>query len=140
MVAVVVALGWLGARTAASSPDPPPLEEVATTLATGASTLPTPESSAAKAADAGAGHERDDGERGILPDGRVVLNEANERGLCRLPGIGPSRAKRILALREKLSRFRSIRQLLQVKGIGPRTLQRLQPQLVLDAPGQDAGR
>jgi len=75
-----------------------------------------------------------------LPDGRVILNAANERELCRLPGVGPSRAKRILELRDKLVRFRSIRQLLRVRGIGPRTLKRLQPLLVLDAPEADRDR
>ena len=68
------------------------------------------------------------------------MNAADERDLCRLPGVGPSRAKRILELRDKLVRFRSVRQLLRVKGIGPRTLQRMQPLIVLDPPEQDAGK
>jgi competence protein ComEA len=70
----------------------------------------------------------------VLPDGRVVLNAATAEDLCRLPGIGPARAAKILELRAKLGGFRSVRQLLRVRGIGPRTLKRLSPLLVLDAP------
>ena len=74
---------------------------------------------------------------GILPDGRVVLNVASEEELRKLPKIGPSRARAIVALRQKLGRFRSTRDLLRIKGIGPRLFQKLQPLIVLDAP--DAG-
>ena len=71
---------------------------------------------------------------GVLPDGRVVLNVASEQDLTRLPGIGPARAKAILALRLRLGRFRSLTDLRRVKGIGRRSLERLRPHAVLDAP------
>ncbi|HEU4409992.1 MAG TPA: helix-hairpin-helix domain-containing protein, partial [Polyangiaceae bacterium] len=73
---------------------------------------------------------------GVLPDGRVVLNAANEDDLKRLPGVGPTRAKAILALRSRLGRFRSLNDLRRVKGIGRRSLERLRPHAVLDAPAQ----
>lgn len=74
---------------------------------------------------------------GVLPDGRVVLNAASEEELQKLPRVGASRARSIAALRQKLGRFRTPRDLLRIKGIGPRTLQKLQPHMVLDPP--DAG-
>jgi competence protein ComEA len=70
----------------------------------------------------------------VLPDGRIVLNSANEQELCRLRGIGPSRAHAIVALRQRLGRFRSPRDLLRVKGIGARTLAKFSAQLVVDDP------
>jgi len=70
----------------------------------------------------------------LLADGRVVLNVADETELCQLPRVGPAKAKRIIALREKLGHFRSLRDLLRVKGIGARTLQQMMPKLVLDDP------
>jgi competence protein ComEA len=76
----------------------------------------------------------------VLEDGRVVLNEATDEDLRRLPGIGPARAAKIIALRDRLGGFRSFRQLLQVRGIGLRTLRKLEPRMVLDAPSNDAGR
>lgn len=71
---------------------------------------------------------------GLLPDGRVVLNAATEEDLRKLPRVGPSRAKSILALRTKLGKFRSVNDLLRVKGIGRKTLEHLKPKMVLDPP------
>jgi competence protein ComEA len=62
----------------------------------------------------------------------VVLNRADASELRRLPGIGAKRAEAILALRQRLGRFRKPTDLLRVKGIGPRTLERMLPHLVLD--------
>jgi competence protein ComEA len=79
---------------------------------------------------------------GVLSDGRVVLNLANEDELRKLPKVGAKRAAAIVALRQRLGRFRSVRDLLRVKGIGLRTLQKIQPMVVLDPPADsaDAGR
>jgi competence protein ComEA len=74
------------------------------------------------------------GATGLLADGRVVLNEATENELTKLPGIGPSRARAILALRQRLTRFKAVEDLLRVKGIGRKMLRRLRPNLVLDRP------
>jgi competence protein ComEA len=62
----------------------------------------------------------------------VVLNRADAAELQRLPGVGAKRAAAILALRQRLGRFRRPSDLLRVKGIGPRTLERMLPHLVLD--------
>jgi competence protein ComEA len=55
--------------------------------------------------------------------------------LTKLPGVGMKRAQAIVLLRTKLKRFKHATDLLRVKGIGPRGLQRMLPHLVLDAPG-----
>jgi len=71
---------------------------------------------------------------GVTADGRVVLNIANEDELRRLPGIGATKAKAIVALRAKLGRFRKPEDLLRVKGIGRRSLARMRPLLLVDPP------
>jgi competence protein ComEA len=71
---------------------------------------------------------------GTLADGRVVLNLAGEDDLRKLPGVGATRARAILALRQRLGRFRRVSDLLKVKGIGRKSLARLAPRLVLDPP------
>ena len=71
---------------------------------------------------------------GITPDGKVILNLASADELTKLPGVGMKRAAAIVALRIKLKRFKHPTDLLRVKGIGPRGLQRMLPHLVLDAP------
>lgn len=72
------------------------------------------------------------GSTAITADGKVILNLATEVELRRLPGIGHARAQAILALRDKLGRFRRIEELLRVKGIGRKRLAALRPKIVLD--------
>jgi competence protein ComEA len=57
---------------------------------------------------------------GVAATGRLAINRASARDLEALPGIGPSLAKRIVEEREKAGPFRSPRDLLRVKGIGPK--------------------
>lgn len=71
---------------------------------------------------------------GVLPDGRIVLNLATEEEIQKLPGFGPSRARALVELRKRRGKFRSLSELLRVKGIGRKTLARLAPKVVLDPP------
>jgi competence protein ComEA len=50
---------------------------------------------------------------------KMNINMADSSTLQKLPGIGPTLAQRIIDYREKIGRFKSIEQLLNVKGIGP---------------------
>jgi competence ComEA-like helix-hairpin-helix protein len=133
VVSAVVFLSWLGARSAQSTT--PPVGEPEAELA-GLVPVSPVEAAGSSSGSAAQPEGPDAGSRaaGVLPDGRVVLNAATAEDLCRLPGIGPARAAKIVELRAKLGGFRSVRQLLRVRGIGPRTLKRLSPLLVLDAP------
>jgi len=54
------------------------------------------------------------------------INAASAGQLARqLPGIGPAKALRIIQWREQHGPFEHIEQLLEVKGIGPKTLEKL---------------
>jgi competence protein ComEA len=101
---------------------------------TSTSTSTSASASAAALADAGVPTEVGDGGGGsaVTADGKVALNLATEQDLRRLPGIGATRAKAILALRERLGRFRRPEDLLRVKGIGRRALARLRPLLIVE--------
>ena len=55
----------------------------------------------------------------------VNLNLATARELDRLPGIGPSLAERIVHYRRSHGPFTALEDLLLVKGIGPKTFDRL---------------
>lgn len=81
---------------------------------------------------ADAGVVDDAGGAAVTADGKVRINVASEQDLRRLPGIGATRARAILALRERLGRFRRAEDLLRMKGIGRRMLGRLRPLLILD--------
>jgi competence ComEA-like helix-hairpin-helix protein len=63
----------------------------------------------------------------------VDLNTADVATLCTLPGIGPKKAVGIVALRERRPLTR-VSQLLQVRGIGPRLLERLKGRVTLRPP------
>jgi competence protein ComEA len=65
------------------------------------------------------------------------LNTATETELDGLPGIGPSKAKSILAYRDAHHGFRAVDELLQVKGIGAKLFEQLRP-LVAVAPAKPA--
>jgi competence protein ComEA len=70
----------------------------------------------------------------LTSDGKVVLNRAGIDELRRIPGVGPKRAQAIVDLRTKLGgRFKRLTDLLRVKGIGPRSLKKMEAHVVLDA-------
>lgn len=59
--------------------------------------------------------------------GPVDLNTATLDELCQVPGVGRTRAQRILELRDARGRFASVDDLGAVKGIGGKTLEQLRP-------------
>ncbi|WP_210382960.1 MULTISPECIES: helix-hairpin-helix domain-containing protein [Trueperella] len=58
-------------------------------------------------------------------DGKVNLNTADQAGLEAIPGVGPVTAKAIIDWRNANGTFTSIDQLIDVRGIGPKTLEQL---------------
>lgn len=66
--------------------------------------------------------------KGQLPGGGTIdMDVASESDIERLPGIGPTFARRIVANRDSLGPFGSLPVLHRVKGIGPAMLQKLGP-------------
>ena len=65
--------------------------------------------------------------------GKVNINTADAEAIANaLKGIGMKKAKAIVAHRKQLGgKFKSLDQLLEVKGIGEKTLAKLKPQITL---------
>jgi competence protein ComEA len=63
----------------------------------------------------------------IAIDFRIDVNKADWPELALLPNIGEQLAKRIVADRDQNGPFRDLADLGRVRGIGPRTLESLQP-------------
>ena len=71
---------------------------------------------------------------------RLDPNRAPEEELDRLPGVGPSTARALVHARDSLP-FRSLDELVRVRGIGERTAERLRQHLTLaSVPAVTAGR
>ena len=67
---------------------------------------------------------------GVGPSAPILqLNSASANDLAGLPGIGPGRARAIVAYREAHGSFASINDLEKVPGIGPATVAKLRPRL-----------
>lgn len=68
----------------------------------------------------------------VVPDaGGVDLNTASAEVLEALPEIGPELAGRIVAYREAHGGFQSVEELLEVEGVGEKTLEALREYLVV---------
>ncbi len=64
----------------------------------------------------------------------IDLNTASAEVLESLDGIGPALAARIVAYRETEGPFRTVEDVLAVRGIGPRTLERFAASVTVGAP------
>ena len=62
---------------------------------------------------------------GSLVAEKLDLNQADTEMLTTLPGIGPKTAEKIAAYREANGPFKSVEDLLNIKGIGPEKLEKI---------------
>ena len=65
------------------------------------------------------------------PAGKVNLNTATVEQLTTVPGVGPTLAARIVEQRQKSGSFKSVQEILTVKGIGEKNLVKIQPYLTV---------
>lgn len=65
----------------------------------------------------------------------IQLNQATATELQILPGVGPTTAARILARRDERGAFSDLEELLEIRGIGPKTLEKIAPHLSLGQSG-----
>ncbi len=61
-------------------------------------------------------------------------NTAGERALAHVPGLSRRLARAVVEHRTVHGPFRNVEELLDVKGIGPRRLERARARLVVDGP------
>jgi competence protein ComEA len=62
---------------------------------------------------------------------KVNLNTATIEELQAIPGIGPAMAKRVVEYRAKVGKFTKIEDILNVKGIGEKTFQKMKDRLTV---------
>lgn len=61
----------------------------------------------------------------------VNINKANSAQLQTLNGIGPAKAAEIIKYRKAHNGFKTVNELVNVKGIGPKTVQKLKPHITI---------
>ncbi|MCH9277017.1 helix-hairpin-helix domain-containing protein [Bifidobacterium amazonense] len=92
---------------------------------------------AADAVDGGGVSEPSDGgsssagSPSAVDDGLIDINTATSEELQTIKGIGPVTADRIIAYRTQIGRFSNVDQLLEVKGIGAKTLAKIREQVTV---------
>ena len=64
--------------------------------------------------------------------GKVNINTAGKDELDSLPGIGEKKAELIIEYRTKNGKFKSLKDIVNVKGIGEKTFEKLEPLITID--------
>ncbi len=62
---------------------------------------------------------------------KIDINKATEEELLKIPTIGPKIAKMIIEYRKTNGKFKSIDELRQVKGIGPKRLEAIRERVII---------
>lgn len=74
-----------------------------------------------------------------VPTAKVNLNQASVQQLATLPGVGEKLAARILEQRQKQGSFKTVQELMNVKGIGEKNFERLSPYVSVGDPAAKSG-
>jgi len=134
---------WLAINRASAKPSSPPLLHAKSPTTVAASTSATSKglSASTKGLDA-----PDDGLGKIgkaskpVLSGKLNINTAVASDFMKLPGIGPSKAERIVSFPGKNGAFKRVADLRRVKGIGYKTLKKLEPHLQLTGESDLIGK
>jgi len=62
----------------------------------------------------------------------INLNTASSAQLQQVPGIGPSTAEKILQMRKSYGTFKSVNDLLAIRGLGPKRLDKMRKYLTVN--------
>ncbi len=62
---------------------------------------------------------------------KININTASAEVLTEVPGIGPKTAGKIISYREENGAFQTVEDLLEIKGIGDKSLAKMKPYLTM---------
>ena len=68
------------------------------------------------------------------PSKPVNINTATSEELEQVPGIGPATAEKILQMRKSYGPFKSVDDLLAIRGLGPKRLEKMRKYLTVGKP------
>ena len=129
---VLLGLGlliWLGSAVRYYLPTPPQFFPTGSSqiqlVTTGEGSAPTLDAQKS-------GQGRNEAALALVSFQPIPINRATSEALIALDGIGPVLADRIIEWRKIHGRFRNADDLLDVRGIGPKKLAKLLPQITFD--------
>ena len=64
--------------------------------------------------------------------GVISVNEASKKELMSLPGIGDKLSNKIIRQRNNYGKFKTLEDLRMIKGIGPKTIEKIRPYVILE--------
>jgi comEA protein len=132
LIIILIALGMMIHRVQQQAASPAEWktvnEEMRRALVDKAEIVPTPKQAQRKYAP-----ETPSSNEVQIVSSKININEATVEQLDQLPGIGPSKAKAIVAYREKEGSFAVIEDIMKVKGIGPKIFAKIKDQLSVSA-------
>lgn len=64
----------------------------------------------------------------------ININTADSTQLQLVPGIGPSTAEKILQMRKSYGAFKSVNELMAIRGLGPKRLEKMRKYLTVGKP------
>ncbi|MBO9129575.1 helix-hairpin-helix domain-containing protein [Bacillus sp. 165] len=75
-------------------------------------------------------------EAGVVPpsvsgEGKIAINQATAEQLQEIPGVGPSKAANIIRYREEQGAFQKLEDLLEVDGIGEKSLEKMKDYIIV---------
>ncbi len=96
--------------------------------------LPVQHDSLFKTADSISGLEavkRESPHKGSIPEKSININKASIKELTLLPGVGEKTAEKIIAYRNQIGSFKSLEQIMDVKGIGEKKFEKMKRYIVI---------
>jgi competence ComEA-like helix-hairpin-helix protein len=72
------------------------------------------------------------------PPQPININTADSTQLQLVPGIGPSTAEKILQMRKSYGAFKSVNDLMAIRGLGPKRLEKMRKYLTVGKPAAPA--
>jgi comEA protein len=74
------------------------------------------------------------------PPAPININTATSEQLQEVPGIGPATAEKILQMRKSYGAFKSVDDLLAIRGLGPKRLEKMRKYLTVGKPSPAKSR
>jgi comEA protein len=75
--------------------------------------------------------KRESPHKGSIPEKSININKASVKELSLLPGVGEKTAEKIIAYRNRIGSYKSLEQIMDVKGIGVKKFEKMKRFIII---------